>query len=248
MLHCSNCGGALAEGAGTCSYCDASVDLEAVNLGPLCPECMCAMATNAKFCNNCGVDINPESIVRAISDQGCPRCSENLVLIEAEDSRFYQCTNCQGLWLDRDQFKIFTAKREDKADPRQWKSLTRARTQFGVRTRRERAADAEASRGPNLRCPVCKRVMRRKAYAFMSSIYIDECKGHGFWFDEEELQEIGAFIKKGGLEEVSRRKTSAADRRRRRSRRRRLERKGRGRKNDEVFGFLALLAAISSSA
>ena len=42
--------------------------------------------------------------------------------------------------------------------------------------------------------------MNRINFARCSGVVVDVCKGHGTWFDRDELHEIVEFIRGGGLE------------------------------------------------
>lgn len=50
--------------------------------------------------------------------------------------------------------------------------------------------------------------MNRINFARCSGVIVDICKGHGTWFDRDELSGIVQFIRGGGLE-VSRKKEKA---------------------------------------
>ncbi len=242
MLHCSNCGGSLGDGQEVCSYCESTVDRSDRARPDVCPECMCGLAENAKFCNNCGVDIDPESIVRAVTDRNCPRCKEPLVLSTSEKSSFYQCTACAGLWLDRENFETLLAKREADAEPRP-KALPGhlPKSVFPVFSHKE-LHQRESDPQVNLRCPTCRRVMARKRFAHYSAVYIDECFSHGFWFDEGEIQEILDIVAVGGLAEAREKQERSERRRRQRSRRRSRERDRSGR--DFQHGLLGELLMV----
>ena len=54
-------------------------------------------------------------------------------------------------------------------------------------------------------CPQCGQLMNRINFARCSGVIVDICKGHGTWFDRDELSGIVQFIRGGGLE-VSRQK------------------------------------------
>jgi hypothetical protein len=41
--------------------------------------------------------------------------------------------------------------------------------------------------------------MRRVNFAHLSRVMIDVCAQHGLWFDQGELEQIGAFVDAGGL-------------------------------------------------
>src|SRR5262249_51132842 len=49
-------------------------------------------------------------------------------------------------------------------------------------------------------CPQCGQLMNRMNFARCSGVIVDVCKGHGTWFDHDELREIVEFIRTGGLE------------------------------------------------
>jgi len=239
MLHCSNCGGDLQEDQEACSYCDRVVDRSDRVSIDVCPECMCSLAEQAKFCNNCGVDIQPESIVRAVSDRGCPRCDEDLVLATSDEKSFYQCTGCAGLWLDRDHFEAFVAKHEAGAErPPSPRPGVPPKSVFPVYSYKElhrRERDPQV----DLRCPTCRRVMARKRFARYSAIYIDECFAHGFWIDDGEIQEILELVAAGGLEEAREKYERSRRRRRKRDMRRRQQTSARrGISNGDLLGAL----------
>ena len=42
--------------------------------------------------------------------------------------------------------------------------------------------------------------MNRINFAHCSGVIVDICKGHGTWFDRDELREIVEFIRGGGME------------------------------------------------
>jgi len=49
-------------------------------------------------------------------------------------------------------------------------------------------------------CPQCGQLMNRVNFARCSGVVVDVCRGHGTWFDRDELREIVEFIRAGGLE------------------------------------------------
>jgi Zn-finger nucleic acid-binding protein len=42
--------------------------------------------------------------------------------------------------------------------------------------------------------------MNRVNFAGCSGVIVDVCRGHGTWFDRDELQRVTAFIQAGGME------------------------------------------------
>ena len=50
-------------------------------------------------------------------------------------------------------------------------------------------------------CPHCQQLMNRINFAKCSDVIVDVCKGHGTWFDKDELRQIVEFIRGGGMEQ-----------------------------------------------
>jgi len=48
-------------------------------------------------------------------------------------------------------------------------------------------------------CPQCGSQMARRRYR-LSAVVLDECLGHGVWFDKGEIQSVTAFLERGGLD------------------------------------------------
>jgi Zn-finger nucleic acid-binding protein len=57
-------------------------------------------------------------------------------------------------------------------------------------------------------CPECSKLMNRINFAKCSGVIVDICKGHGTWFDRDELSRIVEFVRGGGLD-VARSKEKA---------------------------------------
>jgi Zn-finger nucleic acid-binding protein len=102
-----------------------------------------------------------------------------------------ECERCSGLWLEVTAFESICANREEQS------------AVLGG------ASVAPGSRlGPNsisekvryVPCPQCGQLMNRINFARCSGVVVDVCKGHGTWFDRDELREIVEFIRGGGLE------------------------------------------------
>ena len=58
----------------------------------------------------------------------------------------------------------------------------------------------ETSKVNYVPCPECSQLMNRINFARCSGVIVDICKGHGTWFDRDELSRIVEFIRGGGLE------------------------------------------------
>lgn len=189
MLHCSNCGGKLVTGKNQCEYCAAEVKLADRGLGPTCPECFATTIAGAKHCGACGVRLAPEGILRALSARACPRCKQPLSECETAKARYVECTGCAGLWLDEDLFQRVAERRESDLAP----LLVKGPMGLAAVTVRE----IEVRYLP---CPVCSQIMNRRNFAGVSGVILDWCRGHGWWFDAQELERVLAFLEQGGME------------------------------------------------
>lgn len=123
----------------------------------------------------------------------CPRCeaSPTLVARLVGDTLLDECPDCSGVWLD--------ACAVDR--------LVRERRQ--VSTQAVLGMGGPINRGvlpinppgrTYLKCPECETVMNRTNFAKKSGIIIDNCRGHGTWFDADELPRIVEFVMNGGIE------------------------------------------------
>jgi Zn-finger nucleic acid-binding protein len=106
-----------------------------------------------------------------------------------------ECVRCGGLWVDVESFEQIINEREQQGVALGAASIVQ-----------KQAAGAP---GPNkvryVPCPQCNQLMNRVNFARCSGVVVDVCKGHGTWFDRDELQRIVEFIESGGLE-VSRKR------------------------------------------
>ena len=107
-----------------------------------------------------------------------------------------ECERCGGLWVEVPAFEKICADREQQsavlgaALPAPAQQLT---------------ANSETENIRYAPCPQCGQLMNRVNFARCSGVIVDVCKGHGTWFDRDELSGIVQFIRGGGLE-VSRQK------------------------------------------
>jgi len=193
MLHCSSCGGQLREGRRQCEYCSAEIRLTDRGLGPACPECFATTFAGARHCSACGVRLDPQSVLRALSSHSCPRCKRELSECTTVEARYVECLVCGGLWLSEELFQRVVDKHDS--------ALAMA---FLARGPSALPAGTE----PPLRylpCPVCGQLMNRRNFASASGVILDWCRGHGWWFDAQELERVLEFIRSGGLERARRR-------------------------------------------
>jgi Zn-finger nucleic acid-binding protein len=193
MIHCSSCGGKLAAGAARCGYCGGTVSARDRGLGPACPECFARLAPDAGFCSDCGVRIEPAALGAVSASATCPRCRGALVVREGPAGGFTECPGCGGIWLDSRVFARILETRDAAPVVGAFE---------GDRPSQRTSAAGEVRYVP---CPVCGRLMNRKQFAERSGVIIDWCRGHGFWFDADELEKVVEFVRSGGLDEARQR-------------------------------------------
>lgn len=99
-----------------------------------------------------------------------------------------ECETCGGLWVEVAEFEKICASREEQAAV-----LGGASSAPDNHLRGEHAVRY-------VPCPQCAQLMNRINFARCSGVIVDICKGHGTWFDRDELSEIIQFIRSGGLE------------------------------------------------
>ncbi len=144
------------------------------------------MFVGSKHCPHCGasaVDAAPADL----SILKCPRCRIDMAPITLGAERLRECETCGGLWLDVAAFEKICASREE---------------QSAVLGGASRAPDRSATSEAKIRyvpCPQCSQLMNRINFARCSGVVVDVCKGHGTWFDRDELSSIIQFIRDGGL-------------------------------------------------
>jgi Zn-finger nucleic acid-binding protein len=102
-----------------------------------------------------------------------------------------ECEQCAGLWVEVGAFDKICANREQQSAV-----LGAASPAPGHQV--------DPNGGPDkvryIPCPQCGQLMNRINFARCSGVIVDICRGHGTWFDRDELSEIVQFIRSGGLE------------------------------------------------
>jgi Zn-finger nucleic acid-binding protein len=189
-LQCSSCGANLKEAARTCEYCAAEVTLEERRLSAVCPGCFARAGTEARFCMECGLELQPQALTAFEEGTVCPRCEGGLRARSLGTANVVECVGCGGLWLGEQHFDRLC----EQADEAELASRGLEQTQPKIK--------ADANEVRYLRCVVCKDFMQRRNYASASGVIIDVCREHGVWLDHRELERILAFVREGGLDRV----------------------------------------------
>ena len=180
-LNCPYCGAAISSDAQQCRYCESKLATVA------CPSCFGMMFLGSKFCPHCGAPAT-EATPAELSVLKCPRCVIDMKSVIIGQAPVRECERCAGLWLDAPVFKLICADREHQsvilgealADEDKPRITYEAQVRY-------------------IPCPHCRQLMNRVNFAKCSDVIVDVCKGHGTWFDRDELRRIVEFIRGGGM-------------------------------------------------
>jgi Zn-finger nucleic acid-binding protein len=132
------------------------------------------------------------------------------------EAELRECARCGGLWVNVETFERICADREQQAVVLGSASPAPAKAGSGEATSKVRY----------IPCPECGQLMNRVNFAHCSGVVVDICKGHGTWFDRDELAEIVGFIRGGGLEAARAREKRQLEDERRRLRQEQLAKAG----------------------
>jgi Zn-finger nucleic acid-binding protein len=176
------CGAAAETDATRCLYCSARLATVA------CPSCFGMMFLGSRHCPRCGAGASRAEVKTADTRQ-CPRCRVGMEAVSVGTATLRECVRCGGLWVDAAAFEQICADREQQAavlNAQAWQPTNAGGA----------ASSANVRYVP---CPECSQLMNRINFARCSGVVVDVCKGHGTWFDRDELQRIVEFIRAGGM-------------------------------------------------
>jgi Zn-finger nucleic acid-binding protein len=185
-LNCPTCGAAATSSATRCVFCGARLATVA------CPSCFTMMFAGSKHCANCGVKVDAAKPSEDATSRTttCPHCRVGLESIAVGSARLRECGRCDGLWVDVESFERIVNEHEEQAAVLGTPSLLPKPNAGGVDT---------SVKVHYVPCPECGQLMNRVNFARCSGVVVDVCKGHGTWFDRDELRHIVEFIQGGGL-------------------------------------------------
>lgn len=183
-LNCPMCGAATATEATHCMYCGARLATVA------CPQCFGMMFKGSRHCPRCGASAARSTEVEEAARR-CPHCRIAMEAVIVGRTRLHECSSCDGLWVDVTSFEQICADREQQ-------SAVLGAAHFAS-AQRSVPGEAHVRYVP---CPECGQLMNRVNFAHCSGVVVDVCKGHGTWFDRDELAEIVEFIRAGGLDQA----------------------------------------------
>ncbi len=191
------CGAAVSTDAPQCLYCRARLATVA------CPSCFGMMFLNSRHCPHCGAKgARAEDAAAGTEKRSCPRCRVELASVHVGETVLRECARCAGLWVDVASFQKICADREQQS------------AALGTATFSPTVAGASEGekRVRYVPCPECEQLMNRVNFARCSGVVVDVCKGHGTWFDRDELRQIIEFIRGGGMDAArSKEKQQLAD-------------------------------------
>jgi len=206
-LNCPMCGAAAASDAAQCEHCGARLATVA------CPACFGMMFVGAKYCSHCGAKADRSEIAGA-PPQPCPRCGIGMGAVAIGGTELRECGRCEGVWVDVDSLDKICTDREKQG------------AILGAAAPLPNARNPDQEKVRYLACPVCGKLMNRVNFARCSHVVVDVCKGHGTWFDKDELRQIVEFIRAGGLEKARESEIAELERRRRELASAQIERSG----------------------
>jgi Zn-finger nucleic acid-binding protein len=107
----------------------------------------------------------------------CPACKKDMIVVEYSQIELDYCLNCHGVWFDSDELELFL-KSIDLDTP----DLLISRI----------AVSTEASTPEKkIRCPLCRRKMKKTTIGERLEILIDACpRKDGLWFDGGEVAQL----------------------------------------------------------
>jgi Zn-finger nucleic acid-binding protein len=183
-LNCPNCGAAISSDSPQCKYCESKLATIA------CPSCFAMMFMGSKHCPHCGTEAGLPTAAE-LPVLKCPRCRIDMSSITLGGTAMRECEKCEGLWVGFAAFEKICAEREQHTVVLGQALPLRAPKTF---------SGAELPKTVYIPCPQCSQLMNRVNFAHCSGVIVDVCRGHGTWFDREELRGIVEFIRAGGLD------------------------------------------------
>jgi Zn-finger nucleic acid-binding protein len=141
-----------------------------------------------KHCPRCGTAAARVS-AENLPARRCPCCRIEMQAIVIGATAVRECSQCLGLWVDVGSFEKICADREQQAA-----------VLGGAGPAPAHSASETTRKISYVPCPECAKLMNRINFAKCSGVIVDICKGHGIWFDLDELSRIVEFVRGGGLD------------------------------------------------
>jgi len=148
------------------------------------------MFAGMDFCPHCGAKA-ARTVGDAASALPCPGCKAEMRAVTIGTTPMHECAACASLWLDAATFTQLCTNREERGAVIAFADVT---------TRAPTARSAPSAAVRYVPCPMCAKIMNRQNFGRRSGVIVDVCKGHGVWFEDNELHAALAFIDSGGFE------------------------------------------------
>lgn len=140
----------------------------------------------------CGASL--KDVALPSQDIACPDCAGARLEERREgDLILHLCPDCAGVWMGGGMI----AKLE-----KIYEHIGEAGGAADPQAHQEKLRQGIVDKGLNAgyrSCPICGLMMARRRYRKISNVIIDECIGHGLWFDADELEQVVQFLESGGL-------------------------------------------------
>lgn len=176
-LACPQCGASASPADVRCAHCATPLALVS------CPACFARAFRGSRHCPACGAILDRR--VAKVPSGACPRCRTTLNAVTVGGLPLAECQACGGVFATEEAFARLRGDAE---------------SQSAVLARPTRTSPPRGDASSYVPCPVCRKLMNRLNFARVSGVIIDACRGHGLWFDRDELALIVRFVKEGGLE------------------------------------------------
>lgn len=168
---------------------------------PHCPKCDRKFQPGTERCMWCGADLR--NIAPPVMNLECPDCGVNLTEHRDKGWVINICEKCGGLWISTPYLTRFEKMYEKMAATNEEAENTSTGKKHEDKKKRVMAGVQDGAESQMLlrKCPQCSARMSRRRYKKVSDVIVDECIGHGVWFDADEFERVVQFLENGGLRE-----------------------------------------------
>jgi Zn-finger nucleic acid-binding protein len=154
------------------------------------------VSDKARYCHHCAASLFTDNIAGEKSDLHCPICDSKRKLVSRRFGPIpiavLECQRCAGLWMGLEALEELLSAEARGGKP-------------GVGHLPETAREAPPAARGYRPCVMCGELMSRRNLARgKSGVVVDLCGRHGVWFDSDELAQLIAWSRTGGLEELRR--------------------------------------------
>ena len=105
------------------------------------------------------------------------------------------CPECCGVFVDNDLLERILSELRYRTAAAQAAAAPSARATM---------RPASSQSGPfYVKCPDCDADMARRVFAERAGVVVDVCRHHGTWLDPSELDQLIAFVQRGGLDRAA---------------------------------------------